>query len=250
MSHELRTPLNAILGYSELLEEEAMDAGQSAILPDLKRIKSAGRHLLSLINNILDLSKIEAGKMEITPEHAELSTIIAETLSTVAPLIAKNGNRIELRSAPELGTVFTDITKVRQILLNLLGNAAKFTDKGTITLDARRVDGSRADGGDLVIIEISDTGIGMSSEQCARIFETFTQADSSKTRKFGGTGLGLAISRRFAQMLGGDITVTSQLGVGASFRIAIAADASRSMTQSHNMSIPAKPRPPEAQGGS
>jgi len=215
MSHELRTPLNAIIGYSEMLEEEAADSGQAAFIPDLQKIRSAGRHLLALINDILDLSKIEAGKMELHLEPVELGSLVHEAASTVTPLVARNGNRLELRAGSNLGTIRSDGMKLRQALLNLLSNAAKFTEKGTITLTAERGGAPREE----VVLTVADTGIGMSAEAMSRLFEAFSQADTSTTRKYGGTGLGLAITRRFCQLLGGDVTVDSTPGQGSRFTI-------------------------------
>jgi PAS domain S-box-containing protein len=215
MSHELRTPLNAIIGYSEMLEEEAADSGQAASIPDLQKIRSAGRHLLALINDILDLSKIEAGKMELHLEPVELGSLVQEVVTTVTPLVARNGNRLELRAGSHLGTIRSDGMKLRQALLNLLSNAAKFTEKGTITLTAERGGTPREE----IVLTVKDTGIGMSAEAMGRLFEAFSQADTSTTRKYGGTGLGLAITRRFCQLLGGDVTVDSTPGQGSRFTI-------------------------------
>ncbi len=215
MSHELRTPLNAIIGYSEMLLEDAEEEGDDALGTDLRKISSAGKHLLALINNILDLSKIEAGKTELYLETFEVEQLIGEVEATVAPLLEKNGNRLVVALEPELGTMRADVTKIRQILLNLLSNAAKFTQDGQITLSAR------AEGEDAVLT-VSDSGIGMTAEQMARLFEPFTQADASTTRKYGGTGLGLVISRRFARMMGGDITVASEAGEGTTFTVRLA----------------------------
>ena len=216
MSHELRTPLNAIIGYSELIEEEMVDEGEDEFVPDLKKIQTAAAHLLTLINDILDLSKIEAGKMELFMEPVDVSTMVNEVTSTILPLVEKNGNRLEVKCPDWIGSMQTDLTKTRQILFNLLSNASKFTLKGLVKLDIDR----RVENGDEVIsFTITDSGIGMSSEQLIKLFKDFSQADSSTTRKFGGTGLGLSISRRFAQMLGGDITVTSQISVGSSFTL-------------------------------
>ncbi|MGO1541111.1 MAG: response regulator [Luteimonas sp.] len=221
MSHELRTPLNAIIGYSELLAEEAQDAGEEAAVPDLQKIHGAGKHLLGLINEVLDLSKIEAGKMEVHLEQVELAPLLQEVIDTVRPLADKGRNRLALEAhAP--GAMRTDVTKLRQMLFNLLGNAAKFTEKGDIILRARR-DG--AGGGAWLVFEVEDTGIGMTPEQQEGLFQPFSQADASTTRKYGGTGLGLALSRHFARMLGGDIALRSTSGVGTTFTIRVPADA-------------------------
>ncbi len=216
MSHELRTPLNAIIGYSELIEEEMVDEGEDEFIPDLKKIQTAAAHLLTLINDILDLSKIEAGKMELFMEIVDVSTMVNEVTNTILPLVEKNGNRLEVKCPDWIGSIQTDLTKTRQILFNLLSNASKFTLKGLIKLQVdRRVE----NGEEVISFTIIDSGIGMTSEQLIKLFKDFSQADSSTTRKFGGTGLGLSISRRFAQMLGGDITVTSQISVGSSFTL-------------------------------
>ncbi|HEX2906388.1 MAG TPA: response regulator, partial [Phototrophicaceae bacterium] len=220
MSHELRTPLNAIIGYSELIEEELSDRDDEEFIPDLKKIQTAATHLLSLINDILDMSKIEAGKMDIFLETIEVSALIEGVMTTALPLIEKNANRLEVRRGADLGLMHTDVTKVRQTLLNLLSNAGKFTDKGQITLDARR---TVENGQDWVIFTVMDSGIGMSPEQLSRVFKDFIQADSSTTRKYGGTGLGLAISHRFCQMLGGSINVTSEMGKGSTFTVKLPA---------------------------
>ncbi len=216
MSHELRTPLNAIIGYSEMLEEELQERGDAQLLPDLQRIHAAGKHLLSLINDVLDLSKIEAGKMELLAETFAVRPMLEDVLTTVQPLVAKNGNTLVLDCAADVGSMHTDLTRVRQVLLNLLSNASKFTEAGTITLRVRRVGAS-------VEMAVADTGIGMTPEQLDRLFEAFTQAEASTTRRFGGTGLGLTISRRFCQMMGGDIAVTSAAGEGSTFTVRLPA---------------------------
>ena len=218
MSHELRTPLNAILGYSEMLMEEAEDLEQEIFLPDLKKIKQAGSHLLALINDVLDLSKIEAGKAELFGEDIDVVEMLDEVTATVAPLVAKNGNRLKLERDDELGMVFQDLTKLKQCVLNLLSNAAKFTHDGEVTLRAGRDSGS---GKEMLVLRVADTGIGIPADKLESLFEEFTQADVSTTRKYGGTGLGLAISRRFCRMLGGDITVRSEPGQGSEFTISV-----------------------------
>ena len=216
MSHELRTPLNAIIGYSEMLQEEADDLGTPEIKPDLQKIHGAGKHLLGLINDILDLSKIEAGKMTLYLETFEVQTLLNEVAATVQPMINKNGNQLTLEVAPEIGSMRADVTKVRQALFNLLSNASKFTDKGSITLRARR------QGADLVF-DVIDSGIGMTPEQVGRLFQAFAQADASTSKKYGGTGLGLALSRKFCQIMGGDLTVASEAGKGSTFTATIPA---------------------------
>jgi len=221
MSHELRTPLNAIIGYSEMLQEEAEDGGQAAFVPDLQKIRAAGRHLLALINDILDLSKIEAGKLELFLEPFDVRQVIGEVATTVAPLVEKNGNRLEIRCAADVGPMHSDLTRTRQVLLNLLSNACKFTERGTIGLAAARE--RAADGGDWVVLRVSDSGIGMTPEQMAKLFEAFSQADASTSRHYGGTGLGLAITRRFCRMMGGDVTVESTPGRGSTFTVRLPA---------------------------
>jgi signal transduction histidine kinase/CheY-like chemotaxis protein len=212
MSHELRTPLNAIIGYSEMLIEEAEDDGDAAVVPDLQKIRLAGKHLLGLINDVLDLSKIEAGKMELVPEPVAVSALVDEVATTARPLMDRNGNRftVSLDGAPP--EIVTDATKLRQILLNLMSNAAKFTEQGEVMLS---VEGGR--GGGRVVFRVRDTGIGMTEEQLGRIFQPFVQADNSTSVKYGGTGLGLSLSRRFCRLMGGDITVDSEPGAGSTF---------------------------------
>ncbi|HEV3160814.1 MAG TPA: response regulator, partial [Xanthobacteraceae bacterium] len=219
MSHELRTPLNAIIGYSEILQEDVTDLGQEAIVPDLKKIEGAGRHLLGLINDILDLSKVEAGRMDIFLEDVELTPLLEEVRALIVPLAEKNGNTLELRLAEDLGSIRTDRTKLKQSLLNILSNGSKFTENGPLTLVAERFETDRP----MVRFAVSDTGIGMTEEQLGRLFQAFSQAEASTTKKYGGTGLGLAISRRFCQLLGGDITVTSRPGEGSTFTITLPA---------------------------
>jgi signal transduction histidine kinase/CheY-like chemotaxis protein/HAMP domain-containing protein len=214
MSHELRTPLNAIIGYSQILQEDVEDTGQTDFLPDLKKIEAAGNHLLGLINDILDLSKIEAGRMEVFRETFDVRGLIGDVEMLVLPLAERNGNRLVVNCPDDVGSIESDITKIKQTLINLLSNASKFTKEGTVDLTVERRDGK--DGGELAFI-VTDTGIGMSEEQIGRLFQAFSQADASTTRKFGGTGLGLAISKSFAQMLGGDLTVTSTSGEGSRF---------------------------------
>jgi signal transduction histidine kinase/CheY-like chemotaxis protein len=216
MSHEFRTPLNAIIGYAEMLEEEAGDAGQNDLLPDLGKIRSAGRHLLGVINDVLDLSKIEAGRTELYLETFSVATLVDEVAVTVRPLMEEKGNRLEVRKADGLSEMYSDLTKVRQTLLNLTGNASKFTEAGTVMLTARN-------DGDDVVFEVTDTGIGIAPEHMDRLFQPFSQAESSTARRFGGTGLGLVISRRFCEMLGGDVTVQSDPGVGSTFTVRLPA---------------------------
>jgi signal transduction histidine kinase/CheY-like chemotaxis protein len=215
MSHELRTPLNAIIGYSEILVEDATDRGDDTTVGDLQKIQGAGRHLLELINGILDLSKIEAGRMDVYLEQIYLARLVEEVRAIVEPLVKKNGNELVIHCPPDIGSMRTDLTKLKQSLINLLSNAAKFTQNGTVTLSVsrRETDGDPA----RFTFHVSDTGIGMNEEQLGRLFQAFTQADSSTTRHYGGTGLGLTITRHFANMLGGAIQVTSRPGKGSNF---------------------------------
>lgn len=216
MSHELRTPMNAIIGYTEMLLEDAQDLGHHDILPDLQKILAAGKHLLTLINEILDLSKIEAGKMEVYLEEIDLSAVVHDVVSTIRPLVGKNANTLDLDFPDALPTMYTDVTKLRQGLFNLLSNAAKFTENGRISLAISPQTLAQTDG---LAFRVSDTGIGMNAEQVVRIFEAFTQADGSTTRKYGGTGLGLTITKKYCQMMGGQISVDSTPGTGSSFEI-------------------------------
>ena len=216
MSHELRTPLNAIIGYSELLLEEAEDQGAEAYIDDLRKIQSSGKHLLALINDILDLSKIEAGKMEFHLETFDVGQMIRDVAVTIQPLAEKNGNRLEIDCAADAGEMFCDLTKVRQALFNLLSNACKFTQEAKVTLSVARLTGEASE---QVRFTVTDQGIGMSPEQVAKVFDAFTQADSSTTRNYGGTGLGLSITKIFCEQLGGSIHCRSEPGVGSSFVI-------------------------------
>jgi signal transduction histidine kinase/CheY-like chemotaxis protein len=221
MSHELRTPLNAILGYSEMLQEEAVErnlAGEFGT--DLEKINGAGKHLLTLINDILDLSKIEAGKMDLYLESFDLTEMIDDVASTIRPMVEKNANTLYIQRAPDLGAMHADQIKVRQALFNLLSNAVKFTHEGNITLEAAR---QNMDGSEWIVFRVTDTGIGLSSEQIVKLFQDFTQADASTTRKFGGTGLGLVLTRSFCQMMGGDVTAHSVSGAGSIFTIKLPA---------------------------
>jgi signal transduction histidine kinase/ActR/RegA family two-component response regulator len=218
MSHELRTPLTGIIGYSELLQRDVERSGHTELLADLLRIHKAGNHLLAIINDILDLSKIEAGKMEVYAERLDVAALLRDVVTTARPLIEQNSNTIEVDVPDDLGGMHSDPTKIRQILLNLLSNAGKFTEHGRITLCAAR---ERGAAGDWMCVSVADTGIGISAEQLDRLFAEFTQADASTTRKYGGTGLGLALSRRLCRMLGGDITVESRFGSGSAFTIRV-----------------------------
>jgi signal transduction histidine kinase/CheY-like chemotaxis protein len=216
MSHELRTPLNAIIGYSEMLEEETRESGRSEEVQDLRKIQSAGKHLLSLINDVLDLSKIEAGKMGLHLETFDVPPLIDEMMTTLQPAAAKNSNTIQVQVANDVRAMRADVTKVRQILFNLLSNACKFTDRGIISVD---VDQNRIEGHDWVRFRVSDTGIGITAKQKENLFHEFSQADASIARKYGGTGLGLAITYRFVQLMKGRISVESDPGKGATFTV-------------------------------
>jgi len=216
MSHELRTPLNAIVGYSEMLQEEAEKLELDEFGSDLGKINASGRHLLALINDILDLSKIEAGKMDLFLENFDLKELIDDVAATIEPMVEKNSNKLTIKRPDNLGGMRADQVKVRQTLFNLLSNAAKFTQDGSIVLEARR---EKLNGIDWIVFCVTDTGIGLSPEKLVRLFQDFTQADASTTRKFGGTGLGLALTRRFCQMMGGDVTVHSVPGQGSTFTI-------------------------------
>ncbi len=221
MSHELRTPLNAIIGYSEMLEEEAQDAGNEQFVADLEKIHGAGKHLLALINDILDISKIEAGKMELYLETFDLKTMLDDVVATTRLLVQKKSNTLAVQLSPDLGAMRADLTKVRQALFNLLSNASKFTERGTITLIAARETSSNRE---WIVLKVKDTGIGMTREQLGRMFQAFSQADASTVRKYGGTGLGLAITRHFCRMMGGDVTVASEPGAGSSFTLRLPAE--------------------------
>jgi len=246
VSHELRTPLNAIIGYSEMLEEELQERGQADLVADTQKVRAAARHQLALINDVLDLSKIEAGKVTLCRETFVVSTLVQEVAATVQPLLDKNANRLEVLCAADVGSMRTDPTRLRQVLFNLLSNACKFTEKGTIRLEVSRWEmGDGREGTDAVptphaslpapdshlpssicylLFQVSDTGIGMTPEQLSKLFQAFTQADAWTYKKFGGTGLGLAISKRFCQMMGGDITVSSELGKGSTFTVTLPTD--------------------------
>ncbi len=219
MSHELRTPLNAIIGYSEMLQEEVEDIGETGLAPDLQKIHTAGRHLLALINNVLDLSKIEAGKMEVHAETFDVRQMLDDVVATVQPLVDRNGNELTVQASAAPATMHTDLTKVRQLLLNLLSNACKFTERGTITLTVRQTASAGAVRLPVTVFEVADTGIGMTPAQMDRLFEAFSQAEASTTSRYGGTGLGLAITKRFCHMMGGDVQVESAVGDGSTFTI-------------------------------
>ena len=220
MSHELRTPLNAIIGYSEMLQEDmVVQMDRDAISSDLEKIRSAGKHLLELINSVLDLSKIEAGKMDLYLETFPVAGLLEEVVSMLRPIADRNANVLDLKYR-NVGSIYADLTKVRQSLFNLISNACKFTENGRVTVSAERTSRS---GRDWIIFIVRDNGIGMSQEEIVKVFNPFTQADPSTTRKYGGTGLGLALSRRFAKMMGGDIEIESKKGNGSTFRFSIPA---------------------------
>ncbi|CBN57792.1 periplasmic sensor signal transduction histidine kinase [Kamptonema sp. PCC 6506] len=235
MSHELRTPLNAIINYSEMLQEDAQDEGYEDFLPDLERIQTAGKHLLDMISDILDISKIEAGHVTLYLENFDIANMIEEVVTTAQPLVEKKGNTLAMQINGDVGTMYADQPKVRQILLNLLSNAAKFTEKGVITLSIERIKNDKFksknkkykqeyppalnSNSQVLIFRVSDTGIGMTEEQLQHIFKPFTQADASTTRKYGGTGLGLTISQRLCQILGGEIAVESEVERGSTFTV-------------------------------
>ena len=212
MSHELRTPLNAVIGYAEMLLEEVDERALTNSTDELRKVQLAGKHLLGLISDILDLSKIEAGRMDIHMETFDVADMIDTVLDTVRPMLARNSNELTVSCPPSIGFIHADLTKIRQILLNLLSNAAKFTDRGTVRLTASRGPGR-------IQFQVSDTGIGMTQSQLGQLFQAFSQADNSTARRFGGTGLGLAITKAFADMLGGSIDVQSRLGAGTTFTV-------------------------------
>lgn len=220
MSHELRTPLNAILGYSEMLQEDLVDMGGEELIPDAERIQAAGKHLLGLVNDVLDLSKIEAGKMALSNETFDVFRMVGDVITTIEPLVVRQGNRLKTEYEGDPGFLYADMTKVRQMLFNLLSNAAKFTENGQILLRTQR---RREQGQDWLYFSVQDEGIGISEEQRESLFQPFTQADISSTRKYGGTGLGLAITRRFADMMGGEVKVESELNRGSIFTIRLPA---------------------------
>jgi PAS domain S-box-containing protein len=224
MSHELRTPLNAVIGYSEMVQEEIEQLGHEHLVPDLERIRAAGRHLLGLINDILDLSKIEAGKIELYLETFDVEVLVREVAATMQPLVAKNGNLLVIEGHEGAGTMHSDVTRIRQILLNLVSNAAKFTEAGRIRLRVVREQGDAPEQ-DWITMMVEDTGIGMTPDQLSRLFDAFTQAEASTASRYGGTGLGLDISRRFARMLGGDLGATSASGAGSRFLLRLPAHA-------------------------
>ena len=223
MSHELRTPLNAIIGLTEMMVTNVARFGTEKAAEPLNRVHRAGTHLLGLINQVLDLSKIEAGKLELNPQTVQLTPLIDEVAGTARQLAEQNKNRLVVEAQDNLGTVTVDPMRLRQILLNLLSNACKFTKQGEVKLRARKV----ANGRDWFELSVADSGIGMTPEQMGKLFEEFSQADATTAQKFGGTGLGLAITRKLARMMGGDVTVASELGKGSMFTVRLPGGATR-----------------------
>jgi PAS domain S-box-containing protein len=242
ISHELRTPLNAIIGYSELLQEEATDLGEDALIPSLEKVNGAGRHLLGLINAVLDLSKIEAGKMDLWLETFPVGQLVQDVTAIVQPLVDKHHNRLVVQCPGDVGEMYADQTKLRQALFNLLSNSCKFTEQGTVTVQVQR--GALA-GVEWLTFRVSDTGIGMTPEQLGRLFQPFSQAEATTSKKYGGTGLGLVLSRHFCQMMGGDITVESEPGQGTAFTIRLPREVLEADAASHS-ATPAVPVPATA----
>ncbi|MDJ0555563.1 MAG: ATP-binding protein [Microcoleaceae cyanobacterium MO_207.B10] len=274
MSHELRTPLNAIIGYSDLLREESQDLGYEDFIPDLKQIKDSGLHLLSIIQDILDISKLDSGQMTIYEEDFDISTLINEIKSIIQPLIYKNGNAFEINCYSQIGNMYGDRTKIKQILINLLSNASKFTQEGTVSLTVVRKYKQEENGNgrnrllrectkisnssenvprlsdissdissdnqvfNWITFSVTDTGIGMTPEQVQKVFQPFVQADNSTTRKYGGTGLGLSICQRFCEMMGGKITVESCVGLGSTFTLDLPSSVSSQLDHALSAEIP------------
>jgi signal transduction histidine kinase/FixJ family two-component response regulator len=247
MSHELRTPLNAIIGYSEMLEEETRESGNTEAIQDLQKIQTAGKHLLSLINDVLDLSKIEAGKMTLHLEIFDVPPMIRQIVTTLEPAATKNSNVINVRVAEGVDSMRADITKVRQILVNLVSNACKFTDSGTISVNVEPI---TAEGQDWIRFEVCDTGIGITPKQRKQLFQEFAQADTSISRKYGGTGLGLAISHRFAQMMNGHIDVESEPGKGSTFTVLLPVEVKSEGQESPSSETTLEPAKPPRPGAS
>ena len=250
MSHELRTPLNAIIGYSEMLREDAEEMGDARVIADLDKITGAGKHLLGLINDVLDLSKIEAGRMDLYLETFDVAAMVQDVAATTRALVEKQGNALDVRCPPTIGPMHADVTKVRQVLLNLVSNAAKFTERGTVTLEAAR---EEDDAGEWMIFRVRDTGIGMTPEQQRILFQVFTQADAATTRRHGGTGLGLALSRRFCRLMDGDIVLESEAGRGSTFTVRLPAQLSSQIRRTGTfrvmtaeLPLPAAPAPAPA----
>ena len=229
MSHELRTPLNAIIGYSDLLQVVAARKQDTTYTADLQRIQKAGKHLLTLINDILDISKIEAGKLQLEMQVFDVSMILDEINETIQPLASQNSNTFTVNVAPDLSPVHADCTRLKQCLLNLLSNACKFTQAGEVDFSITQ---EQVHGQEFVVFRVADTGVGLSDDQAARLFQPFSQADASTTRKFGGTGLGLAITKNLCEAMGGSIDLQSQLGAGSTFTIRLPAATSMSTSAS------------------
>ncbi len=228
MSHELRTPMNAIIGYTEILQEDAEELGHYDFIPDLQKIHGASYHLLDLINNLFDLSKIESSKMDLYLETFDIAPVLHDIANTVQPLVEKQENILKIDIQNALGTMNADLTKVRQNLLNLLSNSSKFSKQGVITLAARR---ENEGGMDWIIFSVIDQGIGMTNEQIKKLFSAFSQVDASSTRKYGGTGIGLAITKQFCHIMGGDISVESEFGKGTCFTLRIPANVAAAIKQ-------------------
>jgi signal transduction histidine kinase len=237
MSHELRTPLNAIIGLSDMLVNHAGRFGTEKAAEPLRRIHRAGTHLLGLVNQVLDLSKIEAGKLELSPESVSLAPLIDEVAGTARQLAEQKSNRLSVDYPRDLGTLMVDPMRLRQILLNLLSNACKFTERGQVLLSVRR---TGIDGGSWIEFAVADSGIGMTPEQMAKLFEEFSQAEASTARQYGGTGLGLAITRKLCRMMGGDVTVTSEPGKGSVFTIRLPAGAAAAASEPVGEAKPAR----------
>ena len=234
MSHELRTPLNAIIGYSEILEEDAIDQGQDFLINDIKKIRNAGKHLLSLINDVLDLAKIESGKVDLYLESFDVNKMLKDVVDTLQPTCEKNNNKMVLNFPDNIGLMRGDFTKVRQSLFNLLSNASKFTHNGEVklTVEQQVTKTKTGESQKFLHFTVQDTGIGMKPEHCKKLFQAFSQADSSTTRKYGGTGLGLAITQNFINMMGGEVTVESEYGVGSTFTLKLPQIARQVMSKS------------------
>jgi signal transduction histidine kinase len=234
MSHELRTPMNAIIGYSEMLTEDAEEAGNVALVPDLQKINTAGKHMLALVNDLLDLSKVEVGKMDLYLETFLVEEMLSDVVATMQPMANKNRNVLLMDIKPNVGKMCADLTKVRQSLLNLLSNACKFTQHGLIEVRVRL---ESSNGRDWVCCDVKDSGIGMTPEQVRRVFEPFTQADAATARKYGGTGLGLTISRKFCELMGGNIHVESKLGEGTTFTMRLPREVGEGHQETTNLAV-------------
>ena len=239
MSHEFRTPINAMIGYTEMLQEQAEDLDQKEFIPDLTKVQVAGKHLLELVNDVLDLSRIEAGRMDLYLETFSISELVDDVAAVIHPLLEENANTLKVDCPERVGYMRADKTKMRQALLNLMSNAGKFTKQGTITLDVKRETHA---GVDWIRVNVTDTGIGMSLEQIDKLFQPFTQADSSTARWYGGTGLGLALSLTLCKMMGGDIAVESTLGKGSTFTIKLPAVVVEPQVELEPLGAPPAPR--------